>query len=304
MLTIFNMLRVPNLLIIAFTFLLLRYFVFIPVYGIFSFNTGMGNLQYLLMIISTLLVAGAGFVSNDYFDVITDRVNKPDKQYIGIKLKSGSVLGIALMLSVVAAVLALWLAFLNQSLKPAILLIIALLVTWWYAMKLKKSFVWGNMAVAFMSAGTIPMAWIIENQVSQTPDQPFRLITGIVTAISIIALLLSFIREIVKDIEDIEGDKLINCRSLPIVKGIPFTKSVVFLVSGITFFLIMIVQFYLWEFSKLPAVIWLLASVEIPLIYFIVALKKTNQKADFHKLSTLLKLIMVGGLASIVVGQF
>jgi 4-hydroxybenzoate polyprenyltransferase len=264
----------------------------------------MGSLQYLLMITSTLLIAGAGFVSNDYFDVITDRVNKPNKQYIGIKLKPGSALAIALLLSAFASVLAIWLSVLNQSLIPAILLILALLVTWWYAMKLKKSFVWGNLAVAFMSAGTIAMAWIIENQVSQTPYQPFSLITGIVTAISIIALLLSLIREIVKDIEDIEGDRLINCKSLPIVKGIPFTKSVVFLISCITIILLMIVQFYLWEFSKFPAIIWLFISVEIPMIYFLAALSKAEQKADFHKLSTLLKLIMVGGMASIVAGQF
>jgi len=302
--TVFNMLRVPNLLIIAFTFLLLRYFVFIPVYSAYSISSGMGSQQYLLMIVSTILIAASGFVSNDYFDTITDSVNKPHKQYIGIKLKAGSVLTIAALFSILGSLLAIWLTVLNQSLIPAILLLTALLVTWWYAMRLKKSFVWGNVAVCMMSAGTIAMAWIIENQYSQTPDQPFRIITGIITAISIIALLLSFAREIIKDIEDIEGDRLINCRSLPIVKGIPFTKSIVFLVTGITIILVMIVQFYLLEFSKLPAVIWLLASVEIPLIYFMIALKKAGQKADFHKLSTLLKLTMVGGIVSIVAGQF
>lgn len=302
--TIFNMLRVPNLLIIAFTFLLLRYFVFIPVYSAFSVTSGMGSLQYLLMITSTILIAGAGFVSNDYFDVITDRVNKPHKQYIGIKLKAGYALAIAILLSIVASFFAIWLAFLNQSVIPAILLTMALLVTWWYAMQLKKSFIWGNMAVAFMSAGTITMAWIIENQVSHTPDQPFRLITGIIAAISLIALLLNFIREIVKDVVDIDGDRLINCRSLPIVKGIPFTKSFVFFLSCITFILLIIAQFYLLKFSRLPAVIWLLVSAEIPLIYFLIALRRAEQKADFHKLSTLLKLIMVGGIVSIVAGQF
>ena len=84
--TIFSMLRVPNLLIIALTFLLLRYLVFIPVYSGFSINPGMGSLHYMLMITATLLIAAAGYISNDYFDVITDRFNKPDKQYIGIHL--------------------------------------------------------------------------------------------------------------------------------------------------------------------------------------------------------------------------
>jgi 4-hydroxybenzoate polyprenyltransferase len=155
-----------------------------------------------------------------------------------------------------------------------------------------------------MSAGTIAMAWIIENQFSRTHGEPFRIITSVVTAISIFAFLLSLLREIVKDIEDIEGDQLINCRSLPIMNGIPFAKTFVLLLSEITLILLLIIQIYLYEYSRLTAVIWLLVSVEIPLIYFLVKMKKAEQKADFHKLSTLLKWIMIGGIGSIVAGQF
>ena len=97
--TIFTMLRVPNLLIIAFTFLLLRHFVFIPAYKAYSIIPGMQSLHYMLMITSTILIAAAGYISNDYFDVATDLVNKPEKQYIGRQITAGTVLYTSVLLS-------------------------------------------------------------------------------------------------------------------------------------------------------------------------------------------------------------
>jgi 4-hydroxybenzoate polyprenyltransferase len=298
------MLRVPNLLIIALTFLLLRYFVFYPVYGFYSLSVGMGSLLYLLMITSAILIAAAGYISNDYFDVLTDQVNKPGKQYIGIKISAGTALSTSVLFSILALGLGFWLTILMQSRLPAIMLFIALTVAWWYALKLKKSLLWGNIAVSGMSAGTIAMAWMIESQFSQTKGEPFRIISGIIIAISIFAFLLSLLREIVKDIEDMEGDRLINCKSLPIVKGVPFTKTILLIIAAATLLFLVIAQIYLMQFSRVIAAIWLMLSVEIPLIYFMRSLKKAKIKADYHKLSTFLKWIMMGGILSILAGQF
>lgn len=302
--TIYTMLRVPNLLIIALTFLLLRYLVFMPVYGAYSIVAGMGSFQYLLMVTSTMLIAAAGYISNDYFDIETDRVNKPEKQYIGLQFTAGMALTTSLFLSIVALALGIWLSLLLQKWLPAILLITALTVVWWYALSLKKSLLWGNIAVAGMSAGTIAMAWMIETQFSQISGEMFRIITCIITAISIFAFLLSFLREIVKDIEDMEGDRLINCKSLPIVKGIPFTKTLLLIFVVFTLLFLIIAQIYLVQFSKIFATIWLFIFVEIPLVFFLRALTKAKIKADYHKLSSLLKWIMVGGIGSIIAGQF
>jgi 4-hydroxybenzoate polyprenyltransferase len=302
--TIYTMLRVPNLLIIALTFLLLRYLVFIPVYSAHSITSGMGSLHYLLMITATILIAAAGYISNDYFDVITDGINKPDKKYIGLQITAGTALSASVIFSFFALIPGIWLTLLMQNLLPAILFLIALAVAWWYALRLKKSLVWGNIAVAGMSAGTIAMAWIIENQCSHVQGKPFRIITGIITAISLFAFLLSMMREIVKDIEDMAGDRLINCKSLPIVKGIPFTKTILQVFTVITLLFLIISQTYLVQYSRLIATIWLLISVEIPLIYFTKSLKAAKTKADYHKLSTFLKWIMIGGIGSIIAGQF
>ena len=302
--TIFNMLRVPNLLIIAFTFLMLRYLVFIPVFSANFILSGMGSLNFVLMVTTTILIAASGYISNDYFDVVTDGINKPGKQYIGKQIPPGSALATALILSIVALALAVWLTWSIKSWFPFSMFMIALAVAWWYSVQLKKSLLWGNLAVACMSAGTIAMAWLIEKQCLQVPDGPSVIITRIVTAIGIFAFLLSLIREIVKDIEDMEGDKLIHCKSLPIIKGISFTKKFVFLITLITLISLITAQVYLFQFAKIIAVIWLLLSVEMPLIWFASALQKSQTKTEYHKLSTLLKWIMLGGILTLVAGQF
>jgi 4-hydroxybenzoate polyprenyltransferase len=302
--TIVIMLRLTNLLIIAITFFMLRYLVFIPVYTKYSLLPGMGSLDYMIMVISTMLIAAAGYMSNDYFDIIADRINKPEKQFVGTKVTPGTALASSLLLSLFSALIAIWISWQLKNWIPAILLLTALGVAWWYAIQLKRSFVWGNLAVACMSAGTIGMAWLIEYHTAFVPSEPCRIITAIVTGISIFALLLSLMREIVKDIEDLEGDRLIGCKSLPIVKGIPFTKIVLLLIGLITMVLLVVAQVYLFRFNKIIAAVWLLVSVEIPLVGFAIALTKSESKQDFHRLSIMLKWIMVGGIASMVAGQF
>jgi 4-hydroxybenzoate polyprenyltransferase len=302
--TIFYMLRVPNLLIIALTFLMLRYLVFIPAYSASFVAIGMSNYSFLILTISTLLIAASGYISNDYFDVASDLVNKPGKQYIGKLITPGTALASALLLSFLAVVLAIWLTRQIKNLLPAILLLMALFVVWWYAFKLKKSFLWGNIAVACMSAGTIGMAWLVELQISQITQEVSILITKIVAGISIFAFLLSLMREIVKDIEDIEGDKLINCKSLPIVKGIPFTKTILYVLLTIIFVMLIITQVYLFQFQRFVAMTWLLICVELPVLWFTLSLRNAQSKADYHKLSTSLKFIMLGGLLTMVAGQF
>jgi 4-hydroxybenzoate polyprenyltransferase len=301
---IIRILRIPNLVIIALTFCIIRYLVFIPVLSGFSESPQMTDQQFLIMVIATMIIAAAGYIANDYFDVVTDRINKPAKQFIGNQISPGSALASAILLSIVAISLSIWLSIKLESVVAASLLILALLVTWWYAIRLKKSFLWGNVAVASLSAGTIAMAWLVEKQTAVILVEPSGIITRIILAISTFAFLLSMLREIIKDIEDIEGDKLTGCKSLPVIKGISVTKNTLFVFSGITFALLLITQLFLVQYSKYISTFWLFAFVEIPLIIFITSLVKAESKSEFHRLSSLLKWIMVGGILSIVAGQF
>lgn len=301
---IIQMFRVPNLLIIVLTFLFLRYFLFIPVYSHYSIQLGMSKFDFFLMVVSTILIAAAGYMINDVFDIETDQINKPEKQYINRIITNRTAFICSLLLSLTALGLSIWLTVHLKIWIAAALLITALIVAWWYAVFLKKSLLWGNLAVSCMSAGTIAMAWIIENQSAQIPSEAALVITKIIISISIFAFLLSLMREIIKDMEDIEGDKLIKCRSLPIVKGISFTKFILYTISTFTLLLIVIIQFSLTDLSKLMAALWLFGFVEIPVLIFIRQLASARTKTNYHQLSLLLKWIMLGGLCTLIAGQF
>lgn len=301
---IYTMLRVPNLLIIAVTFFILRFLVFMPVYSAFSATPGMGETEYMVMVIITMCIAAAGYIINDYFDVATDRVNKPKQQIIGKQITAGQARTTALLFSLLGVFASIGLSIAMHDWLPASMLILALAVAWWYAVHLKRTFLWGNIAVSCMSAGTLAMAWLIEIQNTAINAEGSGIITSIVTAISIFAFLLSLQREIVKDIEDMEGDKMIRCKSLPLVKGVPFTKAILLILAAITFILLVAAQIYLFHFGRNIALVWLLIAVEIPLTFFAFKLTKAVTKTDFHYLSSMLKWIMVGGIGSVIAGQF
>ena len=301
---IYTMLRVPNLLIIAVTFFILRFLIFIPVYSAYSSTPFMSNAEYMVMVIITICIAAAGYIINDYFDVATDRINKPGQQIIGKQITSGQARTTAVLFSLLAFIAAIGLSVVMQGWLPASLLILALVVAWWYAVHLKRTFLWGNIAVSCMSAGTLAMAWLIEMQNTTISDEGSGIITNIVTAISIFAFMLSLQREIVKDIEDMEGDKMIRCQSLPLVKGVPFTKTILLMLAAITFILLVAAQIYLFNFGRNFAIAWLFFAVQIPLVFFVIKLTKAETKTDFHFLSSMLKWIMVGGIGSVIAGQF
>lgn len=296
---IVTMLRVPNLVIIALTFLVIRYFVFIPVYEIHSLVPGVTTLQFILMTTATILIAIAGYISNDYFDMLADRVNKPQKQIIRLYISERLAFSYAIFFSIVAAAIAIWFITETRIWITGLLLFTALFVVWWYAIKLKRSYLWGNLAVGCMSSGTIAMAWLSEIQ-SQNTDKTTEIISVIISAVILFAFLLTIIREIVKDIEDAEGDLLLNCRSLPIVKGIPATKKILNLLILLTFLLLIFSQITLISHSLPLTATWLAIFVEIPMIRFIINLKKAVKKTEFHELSTLVKWIMLGGISSLL----
>jgi len=115
------------------------------------------------------------------------------------------------------------------------------------------------------------------------------------------AFLLSLIREIVKDMEDIEGDLDIDSRTLPIVLGITRAKWVVY---------ILVIAFAgmlgLVEYLQSDAYSWLqhsyiLLTIQLPVIFLIGLLHKAREKKSFHRMSQLIKTIMLTGILSMLI---
>lgn len=281
-----------------------RFLVIKPYYGMSGTEFQMDSISYGLMTFVTMLIAVSGYVSNDYFDREIDLINKPGRPSVSGKIKDGSLLASASMVSIFCLAGMIYLSIRLNSVIPSIVLGFALFTTWWYSLVLKRSFVWGNLAVSFMTSCTLGMAWFFEWLLLKE-SKPGLYETATITAIAIgicfFAFLLSMMRELVKDLEDIDGDKAFGCRSIPIVMGISRSKMLIYIISILLYFSLIYCQLWLKNNNFLLVIIWLVLAVELPLLFFLIRLRSAETSLQFHKASSQLKRIMAGGIATMAV---
>ncbi len=304
MLSILRLIRLPNLAIIALTLYAFRYFVIRPYYGMSGTGFQLNSLEYGLVVGIAMLIATTGYVINNYYDVDIDRINKQEHDLIPENYTQRSLLFIAVLLTLLSTGCIIFLSLRLHSGFPAIILFLALGTVWWYAKALKRTFILGNLAVALMSALSLGMLWFFEwLKLKQAGISIYEIrpITQFAAGISNFAFLLSLIREIVKDMEDMEGDSRYGCRSLPVVKGIKTSKTVVTGLSVVLMTTLVYSQVWLSNMSFDMLVLWLVIVIELPLIVFLYQLKKAFSPLAYHKLSTLLKWIMIGGISGMAI---
>lgn len=288
----FQLVRYKNLLLLAFMQLLFS-FVIISNKGISSFDFS----KLILLILSTILLAAAGNVINDFFDIAVDKINKPHKVLVGTIISKKNTLLLYYCLTFFGFISGFVLAYICNKLIYSFIFIGISIVLYWYSKSFKKIALLGNFIVSFFIALSIVMLVIFPSfdfKIFKT--FPFLLYS--LFAYASFAFLLNFIREIVKDIEDIDGDFSQNMKTLPILIGRKRVKSFVFYLSFIPF---MFVVFLISYINQLLFSVYSLIFIVIPLGYFIFQIKEVKSKRKLHQLSTLLKLIMFFGILSIII---
>ena len=273
-----KLIRWRNLLIIVFTQYMAKIFLVgkghSPLESILEFN------QFLITV-STVLVAAAGYIINDYFDVKIDQVNKPEEVIIGRFIRRRHAMFAHQILNVSAAVISFTVSF-----KVFVVNVIAMTVLWFYASIFKKKPFIGNFLVAGLTASSLVVmaVYYTENDL-------------LINIYAVFAFGITLIREIIKDIEDTRGDKKFGSATLPIIWGIRKTKYLLFFfMAGF----IATVVFMGWTLeNKNLNIAFLLLG--IPFIYLAFQVYFADRKLHFSKLSTWIKLIMVFGILSMVV---
>ena len=289
--------------------LMVRYFVIDAVFTKHDLELSVGTLPFLLMMISTLATAAAGYVLNDYYDIGIDQINCPGRIVLGksISLKTGYHIAWGLLLIGMLAGLAMTLLISRPW--SFLIYLFAGVLTWRYAVKLKRMYLWGNLTVSFLTALTIALPLIFEIVTfSKQPDFEKvynALVTSgiVVGAFAMFAGLLNFTREIIKDIEDMEGDKAFGCRTIPLVNG--QDKAVYFSgILGILILVLLLLCNYALMHSTLRFTGYYLISIIALMLYFLFRLIRSRHASDFHFLSTLLKIIMITGILSMFAWYF
>lgn len=267
--------RFGNLLIIA----CVQYFtVLFLVSDDFGWKSHLSSERLFLLSLSNILIAAAGYIINDYYDVKIDYINKPDRVVVGkvIKRRIVMVAHIALNFTGIA------LGFLVSPII-AIINFGCVLLLWLYSNQLKRLPLIGNIAVTFLTGFSI---YIIE--IYYQTNNSFILIYAL------FAGGFTLIREIVKDLEDMKGDASFGCRTLPVVLGIRKTKNIIFLISTLFTVGISLLLFHNneWEYY------WLMSGNIIAILILLILLYRADTVKHFHQLSTITKIIMLLGILS------
>lgn len=260
--------------------------------------------QYSLLVLATVLIAAGGYVINDIFDQETDEVNKPEKAIIGKHISESKAYTIYASLTITGVACGFVLA--NSVSHPnfAVLFVLIATLLYFYASSLKQIAVVGNIVVAALLAFSVIIIGIFDI-VPNTFDinrAQMGLAFSILFDYAKFAFIINLVREIIKDIEDINGDNSQGIRTLPIIIGTKKTVIIAFILLLIpTLYLFYYINDNLFANDLYYSIFYLLALVIAPMIFCLIKIVNAKEKSDFHFISQLLKWIIFFGILSVAV---
>jgi 4-hydroxybenzoate polyprenyltransferase len=260
------------------------------------------DFNYILLVIATVCVAAGGYVINNIMDQETDEIAKPQNRVVGVSISETVAYNWYIGLTIVGVGIGFYLS--NVIYKPtfASMFILVATLLYMYATSFKQIPVLGNVVVALLLSTSIIIIGLFDILPAIDVDNRFRMkeAFNILMEYAVFAFIINLIREIVKDLEDMDGDYQSGINTLPIMMGIPKTKIIVGILTVIS---IGILAYYInSNLFELDYVIYYSMIFIIgPLIYFGVKLINAVTKKEFHHLSLVLKLILFFGIISIAV---
>lgn len=295
-----RLVRFPNLIIVALTQFLLQYLVIIPAYLSAGISAELDLFHFTLLVIDTILIAMGGYVINDIFDVEIDKINKPDKMVIGKKISIASGWNMYYVINIVGFLIAIYLAVHIDNLPLLSLYPIASIALYFYSKTFKKSILIGNIIVAIFCAFVAGIVWFAERHSFTDLFEKDLIIAldafNILSAYLVFAFLSTLIRELIKDMEDIEGDRLQGCNTFPIAFGIKAAKGLTILTGCFLIAALIWWMSDLYTYQKWTQIGFVGIGILLPLLYILLKLPTTDEKEAFHKLSSLSKYLMLSGI--------
>jgi 4-hydroxybenzoate polyprenyltransferase len=302
----FRLVRSLNLAFIVLTQFLFRYCIVLPAFDSQGLNPRLSNPLFLLLVFSSVCIAAAGYVINDYFDLNIDRVNKPGKLVVDKIIGRRFAILWHLGLSFIGVVLSFYVGWKAGSLFIGFANIACVILLWFYSTTFKKNLLIGNFIISLLTSWVVLVLYVAE--IPQLPFQPVD--NGVLQVVKRIfklaalyggfAFIISLIREVIKDIEDMTGDAKYGCRTMPIVWGLNVSKVFIATWLIVLISMLVIIQLYVFPFRWYGLMVYCIVFIIVPLLYIFRKLFEASSSGDFNRLSSLVKFTMATGIISMI----
>ncbi len=271
-----RLVRVQNLLIVVLTQYVAR--VYLVGGSRLTLWTVLTDVHLFLLSLSTVCIAAAGYIINDYFDIKIDIVNKPERVVIGRYLKRRVAIGAHQFLNVLGCLIGLYL-----SRWVFVLDVVSVSLLWFYSAYFKRQPFVGNLIVSFLTALSLIVLALY-----------YRQNTDLILGYATFSFCLTLVREIIKDMEDVKGDARFGCRTIPIIWGLRRTKYLLYILIASFIMTLFLIADSLGSIR----LSWIFMILLLPTTWLVYRLVLADTKRDFTYLSNLCKLIMLMGVSS------
>lgn len=298
-----KIIRYKNLIIIIYTMYVIKFCIMYPYYQYAGLKFNFSEFYFFLLVLSVVLIAAAGYITNDFFDIGTDVINHPESVVVGTKITKKRAMLLSNIFNFIGILLGFICSYHINYPKFFIIYLLIITTLWLYPWVFKKMLIIGNLIVALFVAiiPFFPFLYeiatinpLIQNYPTKEINIAITNIFLFITGYSFFAFFITLLREIIKDIADYEGDYNINRRTIPVVFGIKFSKVItLFLITLIIIALFIANYYFLHDtFSLLYTTFFII----VPLIIISFKIKNAQTQKEFYKISKLLKFVMLLGI--------
>lgn len=305
MMAFLRLIRLPNLLIIALTLYVVRFCILKPILTTWGMFLQMPEFYFFLLTLSVCLIAAAGYIINDYFDQRIDRINKPDEVVVDKGVKRRVAMASHLVLNVLGVGLGMLVSWrFGIFMLGAVIFIFAASSLWFYSTDFKRKFLIGNLIIAVLS-GLIPLLPVIfeipllsNRFLSEFRSglHDYKSLLVLPAGLAFFAFLTTWIRELIKDMEDVEGDRTYGCKTLPIILGIKTAKGVTAFLIIVTLGLITGLQLIFYDPKGGYYASAYMIILQALLITLLIMTIRAREKKDHRRAAMMAKALMLAGI--------
>ena len=305
-----RLIRLQNLIFIALTQFLFYYCILLPLVESSGTEISLNEKRFFLLVIASVLIAAAGYIINDYFDVDIDQVNKPQKNVVDKILSRRWAILWHFTLSGIGVLLSLYISWTTRLWYIVIGNLACVLLLFGYSVSLKRKLLFGNVLISVLTAWVVLILCLSEFHVAFRAeiDPGWLVVQNKIMRLGFLyaafAFILSLIREAIKDMEDVKGDAKYGSRTMPIVWGINGTKIYVAVWMIVLLALLVTIQVYVIRFHWWWAVAYTILLIILPLVHLFLKLFNAITSSQFHYLSNIAKTVMLTGILSMIFFYF